>query len=298
MDTITCIRTFITVVDEQGISAAARKSGASKTAVSKTIAHLEESLGVRLLHRTTRNISLTEVGRSYYERALPILDQLCELEASVHVAQAVGDLHISAPVTFSELHLMKVISGYNKRYPKVNINLRLTDHFVDIVKEGIDVAIRIAELPDSSLVARKLAPVRIVACASGAYLQEYGTPKTPEELLNHQCIIDTNLRSSFRWRFKRDDEHITVNIDKGIRTNGSRAVHQLLREDCGISLCPTFVVGDDIKSGKLSVILEGYESYELGLYIVYANRKHLSTKTQCFIDAVLTHFEENSDWKM
>lgn len=296
MDTITCLRTFITVVDEQGISAAARKTGVSKTLVSKYIANLENSLGVRLLHRTTRNISLTEVGRSYYERALPILDQFSELQASVNITQAVGDLHISAPATFAELHLIKAISTYNKQYPQVNINLRLTDHFVDIVKEGIDVAIRIAELPDSSLIARKLAPIRIVACASTAYLEEHGTPKTPEDLLNHQCIIDTNFRDNFRWRFNNNGEKTTISVKNTIRTNGARAVHQLLLEDHGISLSPTFVVGEDIKSGKLKIVLEEYESYELGLYIIYAHRNNLSIKVQRFIESMLSHFDQNTPW--
>lgn len=292
MDRLECMRAFVAVVEANGFSSAARKSTLSKALLSKYVAQLEDELETRLLQRTTRHVSPTEVGRAYYERCLPILDELDELESVVkdnHAAPS-GELRISAPKSFAELHLMKVVSEFSRQYPGIRINMMLTDKVVDIVEEGIDLALRIGNLPDSSLVARRLGTIHTVACASPEYLQQHGKPNHPDDLRQHQCIIDTNLKEGARWYFNCGDNKLSVTVQGSHYVNSAVAVRELVVNNNGIAISPLFVVGDDIKAGRLDIILEEFEMQSFGLYAIYSHRRHLSAKVRLFIDDLVKYF--------
>ena len=292
MDKLNCMKAFVAVVEAGGFSNAARKVRMSKNLLSKYVAQLEGELNVRLLNRSTRKVSTTPTGQAYYERSLPILAELEELEASVQATQTTprGELRISAPVSFAELYLMPVISEFSKRWPDLNIELVLADRFVDLVEEGIDVALRIAELPDSSLVARHLCPVRTVVCASPTYLREAGRPEHPLELTRHRAIFDSNITTSRQWLFQEQDKKLAITIPGALMVNSVRAVRELLLADLGLAMCPDFVVVDDIRAGRLEEILADYAFHHMALYAVYPHRRHLSAKVRLLIDALVEKF--------
>ena len=299
MDKIACMRAFVAVVEANGFSSAARKSTMTKALLSKYVAKLESDLDTRLLQRTTRHVSTTEVGRAYYERCIPLLEELDELELSVQEIHAApsGELKISAPISFAELYLIDLISEFAMLHPKIRINLMLTDRTVDIVEEGVDLAIRIGNLSDSNLIARRLSNMHIVATASPAYLSEYGEPQAPEDLKGHKCIIDSNFSDNARWNFIKDDKQTTVSVNYSHYVNSAIAAKELAVRNNGVTLSPIFAVGKDIKAGRLNVILSEYEIGEYGLYAVYAHRKHLSTKVSLFINQAKEHFSKVPEWK-
>jgi len=294
VDKLACMKAFVAVANAGGFSHAARRSNQTKALLSKYVAQLEASLKVRLFHRTTRQVSLTEVGKAYYERCTPLLGELDELEAivqDIHTRPS-GILNISAPASFSELHLMPVISDFTQQFPDIRINMVLTDRVVDIVEEGFDLALRIGNLPDSSLIARRLSTIRTVACASLEYLQQNGEPKHPQDLLQHPCIIDTNYNNGIAWHFKHGGNEQKINIQGRHYINSAVAVKELALAHNGIALCPTFVAGAAIKANQLKVILPEFELEEFGLHAVYSNRRHLSTKVQLFMRLLKDYFLE------
>ena len=207
MDQLAALRAFVAVAEAQSFSSAARALRIAKSAVSRQVSDLESDLGARLLHRTTRSLSLTEAGRAYFERATRILADLDDANRAVGELQAAprGRLRISAPMSFGFLHLMPALSDFMARYPDVVVDLAMNDRFVDLVDEGFDVAIRIATLPDSSLIARQLAPARRVICASPNYLSTHGAPRSPNDLKTHACLCNSNLPSAREWRFVSPD---------------------------------------------------------------------------------------------
>lgn len=299
MDKISCMRAFVAVVEAKGFSSAARKSTMTKALLSKYVAKLEDDLDTRLLQRTTRSVSTTEVGRAYYERCIPLLEELDELESSVqeiHTAPS-GELKISAPKSFAELYLIDLISAFSAEYPKIRINLMLTDRTVDLVEEGVDLALRIGKLSDSNLIARKLASIHTVACASPEYLNKYGEPSKPEDLSEHSCIIDSNFSENARWKFSKEGQQTIIPVSYSYYVNSAIAAKELAIRDNGIVLSPIFAVGTDIKAGRLKVILEQYEIETFGLYAVYAHRKHLSTKVRLFIGKAKKHFSDVPEWE-
>lgn len=292
MDKLACMKAFAAVADAGGFSRAARRCNLTKALLSKYVAQLEESLNVRLFNRTTRQVSLTEVGRAYYARCVPLLEELHELEAvtqDIHTTPS-GELNISAPTSFSELHLMPLVSNFSKQYPDVRIKMVLTDRVVDIVEEGFDLALRIGVLEDSSLIARKICTINTVACASAEYLQQYGEPACPEDLLQHSCIIDTNYNNGLVWQFERDENIQSVNIRGQYYINSALAVKELAVAHNGIALCPVFVAGNAIQANKLKVVLAEYKIDSFALYAVYSHRRHLSTKVQLFMEMLKKYF--------
>jgi len=293
------MRAFVAVVEANGFSSAARKSTMTKALLSKYVAQLESNLDTRLLQRTTRHVSTTEVGRAYYERCIPLLEELDELESSVQEIHAApsGELKISAPISFAELYLVDLISEFSALHPKIRINLILTDRTVDIVEEGVDLAIRIGNLSDSNLIARQLSTMHVVASASPAYLDEYGEPQKPEDLSNHKCIIDSNFSDNARWSFIKDDSQTTVSVNYSCYVNSAIAAKELAIRDNGVTLSPIFAVGNDLKAGKLKVVLSDYEIENFGLYAVYAHRKHLSTKVRLFIEEAKAYFSDVPEWE-
>ena len=290
------MKAFCAVVEAGGFSSAARKTDLSKNLLSKYVAQLENSLNTRLLNRTTRHVSTTAAGQAYYERCKPILSELDELESLMldSHSQPRGELRITAPLSFAELHMMPVIAQLSRDYPELEINLLLSDRMVDIIDMGIDVAIRIGELPDTSLVARKIAPAHTRICASPDYIKQHGLPQTPQDLQQHPCIFDTNITSRKQWQYEYQGHSQTIKLNGSISVNSVLAVKELILENMGIGLCPDFVISDDIEKGRIQTMLDDYNFYQLNLYAVYPHRRHLSGKVRVFIDALLKHFNPES----
>ena len=286
MDTIDGMRTFVAVVSDGAFSRAAERLNMSPQLVSKYVAQLESRLGARLLNRSTRRISITEVGQAYYERCVDVLAEIDEMEDAVGDATtaARGTLRINAPMTFGTLHLSTAIAEYQRGQPGVSIDLTLDDRVVDIVSEGFDVAIRIGRLRESSLVARKLAPVRLVVCASPDYLDARGVPDSPSDLQDHECLRYSLSSHSDRWQFKEGGETHEVQVHGSFLANNGDAIRLAALAGRGIALQPTFIVGEDIRAGRLQLVLRDYEVDPMGIYAVYAHRKYLSGKVRTFVD--------------
>lgn len=291
MDKLACMRAFVAVVEAGGFSQAARCTGVSKALISKQVARLEEELGVRLLHRTTRRVSATSSGQAYFEQCRPLLMELDELDASIHsdTAEPRGDLRVTAPISFAEIRLMSAVAEFSRRYPEVRLNLVLSDRFVDLVEERIDVAIRIGDLEDSSMVARRLGSTAMLVCASPEYLARRGEPKEPDQLAEHTCVVDSNHPDGSLWTLGSDDHGVTVDAPTRILVNSARAVRELVLAGQGISYLPSFAVSDDITEGRLKRLLPAFEQKPLGIFALYPHRRHLSAKVRLFIETAVEH---------
>ena len=285
------MRSYRAVVETGSFTAAGKRLDRTKAMISRQVNDLEVALSVRLINRTTRKLSVTEVGQAYYQECCRLLDDLEEVEQSLQQGhqQAKGLIRINAPQTFAELHLVDVINEFITLYPEVNVDLQLNDRFVDIVDEGFDMGIRIAKLGDSSLVARKLGDVRIMLCASPDYIKAYGMPETPMSLTQHKCVIDTNLQQKTVWSFA-NGENITIN--GALRANSAVAIRKAVMAGVGIGRCPSFAVEEDIAAGRLVPLLETYESEAHGLYAIYPHRKHLATKVRLMVDFLVKRFAD------
>jgi DNA-binding transcriptional LysR family regulator len=297
MDVLTGMRTYAAVVSAGSFTVAAERLGISKALTSKYVGQLEEHLRVRLLNRTTRQLSATEAGRAYYQRCRQILDDIDELEAAVADQQGAprGKLLVAAPTTFGELYLTRAVADYLDEQAGVSVELVLSDRFVDIVNEGFHLAVRIGNLEDSSLVARRLAPARIVTCAAPRYLARAGTPAHPRELESHSCIIDTNFHSAYTWPFQDAGNRFSVRVKGRFMANSALAVREILLAGQGIGLCPTHATGEDIRAGRLRVILEPYEVLDYGIFAVYPHNRHLAAKVRTFVDFLVRRFRSSTD---
>lgn len=298
MDTVDGMRTFVAVISEGSFSAAAERLGMSPQLVSKYVGQLEARLGARLLNRSTRRLSITEPGQAYYERCQHILAEIDEMESAIGDATvaARGTLRINAPMSFGARHLSRATAEYQREQPEVGVNLALDDRTVDIVSEGFDMAIRIGQLKQSSLVARRLAPIRLVTCASPEYLQARGTPKSPQELESHECLSYAYYSEHDRWQFTRDGESREVRVSGRFSANNGDAILAAALAGMGIVLQPTFIVGDDIRAGRLRRILGDYELPSLNVYAVYAHRQYLSGKVRTFVDFLADYFGSPPYW--
>ncbi|MBG6159429.1 DNA-binding transcriptional LysR family regulator [Labrenzia sp. EL_159] len=293
MDAITRMRCFIQVVDSSGFSAAAREMGRSKALVSKYVGELEDELGVRLLNRTTRQVSLTEVGEAYYKEAAEILQRIDDLQASVQSShqEVRGRLRVSAPRSMEMLD--RAMMEFVVRYPEIYLDLRLEDRFVDLVEEGFDIAVRVTQLEDSSLIARKVAPIRTVVCASPQAIEKYGTPNVPSDLASRPCIIDTNYRFKQNWAFEVDGERQSVAVKGPVEVNSGSAAREAALCHLGFLRAPLFFIYEDIEKGDLKIILEAYEEPTPGIYAVYPHRRHLSAKVRAFVDFLVEWSSKN-----
>ena len=298
MDRIDGIRTFLGVVESGSFTAAAEKLGISKALASKHVATLERRLGARLINRTTRRLALTEVGRIYAERSKRLLAEFDEIESTVQERQGQvrGLLRLTAPVTFGEAYLAPVIADFLKSNPDLSIELSLTDQIVDLIEEGFDAALRIGDLDDSSLFARRISRMRTVYCAAPAYLDRCGRPSRPEELSRHQCVIDLNYKTGASWPFAINGERRLVRVEGRYRVNSARAVRDALLCLGGIARCPSFMVADDIAAGLLDVVLSGYEIDDFGIYLIYPHSLHLPAKVRAFADFLTDQARRNSVW--
>ncbi len=292
MDRYREMQSFAAVVDAGSFVSAAEALAVSKAAVSRHVADLEARLGVRLLQRTTRRLSLTDEGQAFYARCKDILAAIeeAEGEASSRAGEASGLLRVNAPVSFGILHLAPLWGTFAAAHPKVSLEVSLADRLVDLVEEGYDLAIRISRLDNSSLVSRKLASTRLVACASPEYLREHGTPVTPADLAGHAVISYTYFSSGDEWRFDGPQGQVAVRTRPHFHANnGDTCVSAALAHQ-GIVLQPTFLVGEALRDGRLVEILPGYRGGELGIYAVYASRKQQPLKLRKLIDFLVEVF--------
>jgi DNA-binding transcriptional LysR family regulator len=290
------LNSFLAVVRAGSFVGAAEATGLSKAAVSRHVAELEERLGVRLLHRTTRRLSLTDDGQRFHARAGELVAAMEELEAETasRGGEASGLLRINAPVTFGNLHLAPLWPGFVAAHPKVSLDITLNDRLVDLVEEGYDVAVRITNLPNSQLVSRRLATTRIVLCASPGYLAAHGGPAHPRELADHQVLAYSYWSGGDDWRFHGPEGEVSVRVNPRIRTNSGDTCRAAALEDQGIVLQPDFLVGPDLKRGSLVELMPGYRSIELGIHAVYATRKHLPMKTRRLVDFLVEGFRRRA----
>ncbi|WP_153771845.1 LysR family transcriptional regulator [Labrenzia sp. CE80] len=295
MDAITRMRCFIQVVDSKGFSAAAREMGRSKALVSKYIGELEDELGARLLNRTTRQVSLTEVGEVYYKETTDILQRIDDLQASVQSSHKAirGRLKVSAPRSMGDSLINRAMMEFLVANPEVQMDLRLEDRFVDLVDEGFDVAIRVTDLEDSSLIARKIAPFHAVVCATKEVTQKYGIPEQPSELAARPCIIDTNYRHKRNWNFTVEGQRIVVPVKGPIEVNSASAGRDAALCNLGFLRTPLMFVAEDIQKGLLTTVLDEFQPDNLGVYAVYPHRRHLTGKVRAFVDFLVAWFSEH-----
>ena len=286
MDRFQEMRAFVAVVEAGSFVRAADAMQLSKPAVSRQVAELEARLGVRLLHRTTRKLSLTEEGDVFYARCKEVLGVLEEAEAEVTARRdrAVGVLKVSAPVSFGLLHLAPLWAGFMAAHPDVSLELSLSDRVVDLVDEGFDMAVRIARLPSSSLVSRRLSSTRTVLCASPRYLKAHGRPKHPSDLARHQVLAYNLLSIGESWEFTGPEGAVTVKVQPRLRTNSGDTCRAVALLHQGIILQPSFLVAEDLRAGTLVEVLPQWKTLELGIYAVYPNRKHVLPKVRLLID--------------
>jgi len=299
MESLSDIAVFVKVVDSGSFTEAANRLGLSKSVVSKYITRLENHLSAQLLQRTTRQLNLTEVGHVFYEHSRRGLREIEEAKAIVSQLQEAprGLLRVNAPMSFGILHVAPLIQGFLDLYPELSIDINYEDRRVDLIEEGVDLAIRIADLSDSSLVARRLGPCRHVLCATSGYLKRNGIPQTPEDLHDHNAIIFKYQDSPTQWQLLSADGKLSnISVTGSIQMNNSLALRKTLINDAGIALIPTFIVGEDIKSGKLQAVLTQYKLLEISIFAVYHQRRHLSPKVRAFIDFLSSQITDKPYW--
>ena len=287
---------FARVVTAGNMSAAGREMGLSPAVVSKRISHLEERLGARLFQRTTRQLTLTEAGQGFYDRVVNILAGIEEAEAYVTRRNAVprGTLRVTIPTAFGRMHIAPYLGKFLEDYPDMRLDLELSDNFIDIVGEGFDAAIRIAELEDSSLVARKLAPNHRVICAAPGYLEKHGQPDSLADLAKFNCLT---AAAQEVWRLQGPEGPASVRVHGNIRTNSTEVVRESVIAGLGIALRSTWDVGAELKSGKLKIVLPQYhESPRVAVYAVYPCRQFIPAKLRVFIDYLSNLYGPEPYW--
>ena len=298
MDKLDAMSAFARVVAVGSYAEAARRIGLTRSAVSKAVTELEQILGVRLLDRTTRRVTPTEAGRAYYERVTGILADVESTESAVSRLhdEPKGLLKINAPMSFGTLYLAPAIAEFMTAYDELRIELILNDRFIDPIEEGVDVTVRIGALPDSSLIARRLAPARRVLAASPAYLKKHGTPKTPEDLAQHRALTFGHSQAAHRFELTQGTETVSVPVTSCLCSNNGDVLRAAALHGNGIVLLPTFLIGPDIAAKKLALVLPDNEPTGLGIYAVYAPNRYLAAKTRAFIDFLTGRFGPQPAW--
>jgi DNA-binding transcriptional LysR family regulator len=298
MDRIAGMEAFTAVVETGGFQSAARQLGVSRALVSKRVAGLERAMGVQLLRRTTRKLSVTGPGEEFFERCRRILAEFREASGELALLQHEprGALKVNAPMSFGALYLGTAIADVMAAYPDLKVEMTLNDRFIDPIEEGVDVTIRIATLDDSSLIARKLAPARRALVASPDYLARNGEPQSPDDLANHRCLNYGHTTTLQRWQLTHEGRTIVVPISSFLCSNNGDVLKAAALNGQGITKLPTFLVGPDIKAGRLVVVLPDYPPTELGLFALYAPNRYLAAKTRLLIDFLAARFGEHPTW--
>lgn len=295
MDRLQAIEIFVKVAELKSFSAAAAALDLSRTLVSERVRDLERDLGVRLLQRTTRRVSLTEPGAAFLERVRVGLSALDEAaaEASSLSAEPRGVLRVNAPMSFGFRHIAPALGPFMRQHPAVRIELTLTDRLVNLVEDNVDVAIRIGDLRDSSLIARKLATCRMMLVASPGYIKRHGAPKRPSDINNHVRLFYTLWLNGDEWRFRRKNEQVIVRAgEAALRSNNGDAIAEAAAEGAGLALQPDFIVGPLIKRGKLVELLPSWLAAEFGVYAVHAQNQFTPAKSRAFIDYLAKLYAE------
>jgi DNA-binding transcriptional LysR family regulator len=294
MDLFRQMQAFVAVVQGGSFVKAADRLGTSKAVVSRLVLELEAQLATRLLNRTTRRQSLTEAGADYFERSRKILDDLAEanLAASAGTARPVGRLRINAPVSFGNLHLAPLWGGFLQQYPEVTLNITLSDRLVDLVEDGFDLAIRIARLPDSSLISRPLASTRVVLCAAPAYLAQHAPLTGIQDLAVHTVVAYSYWSGGDVWAFEGPNGPVEVTTQARLRSNSGDTCLAAALAGQGLILQPDFIVGADLKHGRLVEVLPQYRAPLLVIHAVYPSRQHLSVKVRRMVDYLAAAFEQ------
>jgi DNA-binding transcriptional LysR family regulator len=298
MDPLDGIAAFARVVDSGSFSAAAHRLGISKSAVSAHVQRLEERLGIRLLNRTTRRLSVTEAGAAYYRHCARIL---AEAEAAEQTASALqreprGTLRISAPDSFGWMHVAPVVPAFLKRYPDLVVDITLSPAHVNLIDEGLDLAIRIGVLEDSALIVRKLAPSRLVPCAAPAYLKDRGKPREPRELVGHNCLCTGLLPWGDEWRLAGKRGEVRVAVGGSFRSNNAEMLRAAALDGIGIALLPTWAVAEQLRTGALRRVLEAWEPPASAIYAAYPGNRLMSVKVRAFVDHLARCFGRTPYW--
>ncbi len=289
---------FVRIVEAGGIGRAAGQLGVAKSAISRRLVDLEARLGVQLLVRTTRRSSLTDAGQSYYLRALEILADVEELNADLSgpTAKLTGRLKVAAPLSFGVTHLAPVLQEFVTAHPDLTVHVDLSDRQVDLVEEGFDLAVRIARLRDSTLIARRLTPINLILCASPEYLTRHGRPRTPEDLREHSVLHYDNTRGTTMTFTGPDGNEVSVNLGARMSANNGDFLQAAAVGGLGVAAPPTFVAWRDIVSGRLVPILTDYRLPALNAYAVYPRTRHLSRRVRALIDLLTERFAGEPPW--
>lgn len=299
MDRFEEMHTFVRVVEAGSLSAAADRLDIAKSAVSRRLAELEARLGVQLLNRTTRRINLTDSGRQFYQRCQRILADLDETEQQVSSehAELRGTIRIAAPLSFGITHLAPVLDDFLTEHGEVSLDLDLNDRLVNLMDEAVDLAIRIGRLEDSSLVARRLAPARLVVCASPGYLRQHGEPRHPNELVHHQGLTYSYISEGQLWQFiQPDGSPLSVRVPYRMRANNGDVLLRAAIDGLGILATTTFIAYDAINQGLLKPILCDYTLKEANVYAIYPAQRHLPRRVRLLIDYLVSRFGDTPYW--
>jgi DNA-binding transcriptional LysR family regulator len=301
MDRFENMNAFVRVVEAGSISAAADRMDVAKSVVSRRLKELEEHLGVELFHRTTRQMNLTDSGRAFYQQSVRILADILEAEhatSQFHGALK-GNLKVAVPLSFGLMHLGPAITAFLQTHPDIEFDLDFNDRQVDLLAEGFDLAIRIASLPDSSLIARRLAPIQAVMCASPAYLERMGTPQTPEQLVRHHCLVYNLISNSDSWNVHDTaGQLIKTRIIPYLKASNGEFLRDAAADGLGIVLLPAFIVYREIERGALVPVLTGYRYMQLAAYAIYPQTRHLSQRVRAFVDFLSKRFEGMPYWDL
>ncbi|WP_342118723.1 LysR family transcriptional regulator [Pseudoduganella sp. OTU4001] len=296
MDQLAALRALRRVVEMGSFTAAADALGISHTIVSRQVRQLEEHLGVQLLNRTTRRFALTDAGRDYYEAARQVLDTLDDADRNVgrHQAEPTGTLRINAPMAFGTIEVAQWLPGFLARYPSLQVDLVCNDRMVDLIEDGFDVALRLArELPDSTLVARRLATSKVVLAASPAYLRQHDAPATPSDLVQHNCLVYTGAARPNEWTLTGPDgAEQTVAVRGTLQANTNIALRAAAVAGVGIANAAAFILREELASGALMEVLPGYTAKPRELYALYPQNRHLSPKVRAFVDYAAAMYKE------
>jgi DNA-binding transcriptional LysR family regulator len=300
MERLECDRMFVAVIELGSFAKAAGKHGTSSGQASKMVTRLEEELGARLLNRTTRALSPTEVGQAYYERMRVLLEEIDLLDQSVknRSGSVAGTLKLTAPMALGETRLAPVLIDFAQKYPGIDLDVHFSDRIVNLVDEGFDAAIRIGNPSDSSLIARKLCVSRIVLAASPDYLKQHGFPQNPEDLASHQCIVDTNFRDPHIWKFHNPSgrEPLRMPVSGRLRFSSADACLEAAQRSLGIARVPSFMAGPLFAEGKLLPILRDHQEAPNGIHVMYPPGRHLANKVRALVDFLVESFSGEPEW--
>ncbi len=292
MDKLTTMAAFLAVIDKGSFTAAGEHLGLSRAVVSKYVMQLEADLGARLLYRTTRTHSLTDIGREYVPRCRAILADVADADDCANEASGAvrGRLRINAPLSFGTRQMGSMMAQFCRAYPLVRIDLELNDRFVDVVDEGFDVALRIGRLSDSSLIARKIVDMPMVTCAAPNYLDAMGRPDHPDALKHHACLLYGQGSRHVPWQFTKQGEDMDVRVSGPLASNNGDVLADAARAGLGIVQSPYFIVADDLQAGHLEAILPDWQQSDLSLSAVFPSKRFLSARVRVFIDHALQTF--------